>query len=362
MSRETRATSGIRFSEAAVLFVLILGLTIFVGVRMASRSEADGPVTPGTATSADVSGSVMEKPAAETVPAAAPDVPDTVAVQEAVATPQQAEPIRTAPVTYAEAEEAYHGRDYDMAADLFAEYSDTHPQNAWGHYMLGMSLWKAGDPEGAFDGFENALSINPDHIKSLVNRGRVLLELEQPTAALTDLQHAWDLDQDNVQVLRVLARALAAAGDADSAMNTYRDLLRDHPDDVWALNNLGLLLIRQDRGPEAVPALALAVQMDPGLACARNNLGMALELSGRMQAASEAYAAALDLDPRYAKARASADRLAGLVTGEDAEPFDLAVAAAAFRAGMEPDLEVAVHEPAPTAIEANPGQTANENR
>ena len=48
------------------------------------------------------------------------------------------------PVVYEDAERAFHRGSYGEAEQLFAGYRRQHPDNPWGHYMYGLSAWKAG--------------------------------------------------------------------------------------------------------------------------------------------------------------------------------------------------------------------------
>src|SRR5687768_12918430 len=47
------------------------------------------------------------------------------------------------PVSISEAETAYRDKRYADATKLFSTYADQHPNNPWGHYMLGLSAWKS---------------------------------------------------------------------------------------------------------------------------------------------------------------------------------------------------------------------------
>ena len=78
-------------------------------------------------------------------------------------------------VTYAVCEQAYADGRYQDAARMFTHYCDEHPTNAWGHYMLGLSLWKADRDTEAVTAFQAALEQKPDHLKTLVNLARVQL-------------------------------------------------------------------------------------------------------------------------------------------------------------------------------------------
>lgn len=64
------------------------------------------------------------------------------------------------PVSFAGAEAAYQAKKYREAATLFDQYTERRPGNAWGHFMLGLSAWKAGDLATAEGAFEAALRID----------------------------------------------------------------------------------------------------------------------------------------------------------------------------------------------------------
>jgi tetratricopeptide (TPR) repeat protein len=82
----------------------------------------------------------------------------------------------TEPMTFADGKVAYEARKYSDATTIFELYTGRHPDNAWGHYMLGLAAWKSGDLGKAESAFEQALRIDPDHVKSYVNLSRVLID------------------------------------------------------------------------------------------------------------------------------------------------------------------------------------------
>jgi TolA-binding protein len=79
----------------------------------------------------------------------------------------------TQAVSIAEGEKVFQEKRYADAAALFSTYVDQHPNNPWGHYMLGLSSWKAGDLERAESAFVRANEIDPKHVKTLLNMGIV---------------------------------------------------------------------------------------------------------------------------------------------------------------------------------------------
>ena len=304
----------LRFMEAGILFTVILGLIVVVGVRLGSH---------GQPTPEPVAVLAIEP---EPAPAAVVAEPEPIVVSE----PEPVVAPAPVVVTYAMAEQAYLDRDYAGAARLFDRYTSEHPQNAWGFYMLGLASWKAGDAALADESLAQALVLAPDHVKSMINRGRVLMDLGRLDEAEASLAQAIDREPANADARRVMSRIRHAQGRADEAIAGYRAVLELDADDTWALNNLGLVLIEQDRCADALPPLAKAAGLAPGTACIENNLGVALERTGHYGAAAEAYARALDADAAYGKAETSRARVIALVESPDTEPVDLVALAASF--------------------------------
>ena len=262
-------------------------------------------------------------------------------------------PAPTGPVTFADGETAFQSRNYAEATRIFARYTEQRPGNAGGHYMLGLSAWKSGDLDRAEKSFDEALKLNPKHVKSLVNWSRVLLDRNQPDAAVEKLTLAGELDPKSGDVQRLLGRAYHAQGKIDDAVAAYRRAIEIDPKDSWAMNNLGLLFLDQGRADDALPLLAGAVGLGKDVAAFHNNLGMALEHTGRFSAAAAEYTGALTADPAYDKAKLNLARVEK-VKEDPKEPFDLEAAA---RTVTEPVAKSA--DDAPAVEDTNAGSEAN---
>ncbi|MBZ0269687.1 tetratricopeptide repeat protein, partial [bacterium] len=197
------------------------------------------------------------------------------------------------------------------AATLFGRYTDGKPNNPWGHTMHGLALRRTGDLAAAESAFLAALAIDPDHVKSLVNLGRVRLDDGRAVEAEDVAGRAVAIDPENVDAQRTLARALHTQGRRDEALAVYDTALSIDADDAWSLNNRGLILIEEERFAEAAETLTAACAADGALAVFHNNLGVALERTGRFADAEQAYAAALAIDSGYGKAAVSLARVEG---------------------------------------------------
>jgi predicted Zn-dependent protease len=238
------------------------------------------------------------------------------------------------PVSYSDAEQAYTARQYTEAEDLFAAYTRTNPENPWGHYMYGLSAWKAGNPEQAIASFDEALRLDPQHRKSLLNSARVLLETGRPREALARIERAMGIEPLSGEGLRLLGRARYELKQVPEAIDAYQRAITLDERDAWALNNLGLIYIQQDRSDVALPILARAVELRSGSPVFQNNLGTALEQSGHFAKAKQSYEAALAADSSYSKAAASLARVTPHVEG-DTTTVDLAAMTTEFQAEVQ---------------------------
>jgi tetratricopeptide (TPR) repeat protein len=244
------------------------------------------------------------------------------------------------PVSFADGETAYHARKYGDAVAIFERYVVQRPRNPWGHYMLGLSAWKSGDLAKAEQAFEQALAVDPHHVKSLVNASRVFIEQKKHDDAIDRLTRAAEIDPESVEVLRLLGRTYHAQGRTDDAIAAYQRAIEVNDIDVWSMNNLGLLLLEAKRADEALPFFARAAERRSDVAAFHNNLGMALEHTGRFRAAEAAYTNALAADPGYVKAKQNLARVEAVETGPE-EPFVLDPARTAEDAAPEPDATTA---------------------
>jgi Flp pilus assembly protein TadD len=231
-------------------------------------------------------------------------------------------------VTYSSAEKAFFEGRYGVAAGMFASYCDQHPENAWGHYMHGLSLRKAGDQQAARGAFNEALLIKPDHLKSLVNLARVQLDLDDAEGALISVQQAVAIAPENVDARRVLGRVYDRLDRQDEAVDTYLGVLRQRPDDAWTLNNLALIWIEAGQADRAVAPLARAAELAPEVGVIRNNLATALEATGHLGQARAQFALAAGLGSD--RAVASQARLEAVTIGQDDASLDLELVASGW--------------------------------
>ena len=219
--------------------------------------------------------------------------------------------------SFAEGEEAYRARKYADATAIFESYTERRPANPWGHYMLGLSAWKSGDLLKSEQAFGKVLSIDPHHVKSLVNLSRVFIDQKRHDEAVDRLTRASEIEPESAEVHRLLGRTYHTQRKTDEAVAAYRQAIDLDERDAWSMNNLGLLLLETRRADEALPLLTSAVELRKNVPEFHNNLGMALEHTGRFKAAATAYGEALTIDPHYEKAKQNLARVEAVKSGPE---------------------------------------------
>ena len=243
--------------------------------------------------------------------------------------------IATVVPTYGDAERAFHRGRYEEAASMFAAYTESEPENAWGQYMLGLSSWKIGEHTRALEAFDAALRLDPSHRKSLLNSARVLLETSRPQDALDRIERALAIEPLSSEALRLKGRAHHELGQFAEAIDAYERALAVDDRDVWAMNNLGYLYIQQGRSDAALLPLARAVELRGNVPVFQNNFATALERSGHFVSAREAYQSALAADSTYEKAAVGLERVTAHGAESDSSSVDVAGLSREFQAQIE---------------------------
>ena len=275
------------------------------------------------------------EPRTTTVAASVATTADSNRPSDTSSVPVGSRPFSPSPVSYEDAEKAFKAGHYADATELFAAYVESKPDNPWGRYMLGLSAWKSGDLARAQQAFDEALTLDPTHLKSMLNSTRVLLERGKNAEAMERITTALETAPQSAEAVRLHGRTLAQVGRNEEAIAAYQRAAALDEHDVWAMNNLGVLYIQLGRYAEALPPLARATEIRPGSPVFQNNLGQALERLGHYAQARKAYESAVAADSSYVNASTGLARLADLEQPEGVSPPDLKVMADEFRAAVQ---------------------------
>ena len=200
----------------------------------------------------------------------------TTPVERAPAQPAQ--PAITGPVSFADARKAYRENRFEEAVTLFTVYTQEHPEDPAGFYLLGVSQWKAGQHALAIPALEQAITLDSTHVRAIYNLTRVLLESSRSSDALVRIEQGLALDSTSHEGGRLMGRTRAARGQFAEAIASYTRAVELDSTDVWSMNNLGLIYVEQGKIVEAIGPLARAVELKPESEQFKKNLDQALQL------------------------------------------------------------------------------------
>ena len=248
--------------------------------------------------------------------------------------------------------ESYEERDFDRAAAYFLAEADARPQRAWTHYMIGLSLWKAGRADEAVAAMDEAARLDPGTVRTFVNLSRIHNDRGEFDEALEAARAGLEIDADDSSASFLEGRSLMNLGRLDEAVESLERSLAIDPDNGYAHNMLGLVFIEQGRPFDAVAPLSRASELIPAVAYVHNNLGMALERSGERYEAVAAYRRAVECDAGHSRGAANLARLEptlGPLPIEDPEEFVVALDLPEFVESVDvvEDVDVADGESAP---------------
>ncbi len=159
-------------------------------------------------------------------------------------------------------------------------------QMAWGNRGAVRSKIKGREQEGFAD-LEQALLLNSDATRSLVNRGNLLRRMDQPSLALRDYNRAievsprYALAWNNRGLLRLSTR------DHAGALEDFHRALRIEPENPEFLANRGSAWLLAGQPARALADLEAALGLRPQDAALHHNLGLAHRRLGQPAAAQE---------------------------------------------------------------------------
>jgi eukaryotic-like serine/threonine-protein kinase len=201
----------------------------------------------------------------------------------------------------------------DLARKSAQDASALNQNLASTHLALAMIARDSGNIDGAIDGFQYALRLDPadDETLNLLSlayddAGRTL----QAEALLKDAVKRNPANWVNYNFLGAFYYRHAQYAQAEPLLRAASDLAPDNP---GSLGNLGGVLLAQGRYKEAEAALGRLVTLRPN-ALAYSNLGIAQFYQGRYKEAAQIFQKAVDLRPaddRLARNLGDAYALAG---------------------------------------------------
>jgi tetratricopeptide (TPR) repeat protein len=216
--------------------------------------------------------------------------------------PEPPKKERQARELFAEAVAAFDAGDYAKAEEGFHAVLEKAPQSLNAQFNLGVIAERLGRPADAQAAYEKVRFLEPGHVPTLLNLGRLyrVQEKYEEAIALYETGLKKPGHEHEASLLNNLTVAYRLAGKHEQAEAAARRVLARHPDDAEAYKNLALVYYDQGKYRLAELVLANARKLDekdPGI---YNNLGMIyLKLDDRARALAQ-FQKAVSLDERFA--------------------------------------------------------------
>ena len=166
----------------------------------------------------------------------------------------------------------------------------------------GIALYQLKRFADALADYDRAIALRPDHADALVNRGNALGRLQRHEDALASYHRALALHPGHAQALVGRGATLHDLRQYDEALKSYDRALALRPDHVETLVNRGVTLHEQKQPGEALNSFDRALALEPNNVEALTNRGVALHDLERYGEALASHARALAVRPDHAAA------------------------------------------------------------
>ena len=162
-----------------------------------------------------------------------------------------------------------------------------HPDDAlrWNDYGIGLLL--QGDLRGAEASFLRVTEARPDYADGWVNVARVRVQEGDPTGAQEALQPAMSLDPDLAKAHYFYGLTLKTEGRYDEALEHFRRAAAQYPRDRVVRNQIGRVLFLQREYTAAIEELEKTLRIDPEDLEAHYNLMLANQGLGQAEQAEQ---------------------------------------------------------------------------
>ncbi len=188
--------------------------------------------------------------------------------------------------------------EFDRALFIYMQALEVE-ESADNWYRVGLAKQRLDDTTFAWNAFNNALKLDPDHVQTHGELGLLYLSMGQPDQAEKHLQRAVDLDPKRWRA----HNALGVIADVDKqygkAIGHYKAALEHYPDSAMLMNNIGYSYYLTGNLQEATKWLDAAVQAQPGYSLAIRNLALLYARQGWYTEAVETFFKVTDKPKAY---------------------------------------------------------------
>lgn len=191
---------------------------------------------------------------------------------------------------------------YEQAIEIYKEILKVQPRHIDSIINLGKIKQKQNKLYEAISFFKKALQINPKLIECCFYLGNIFKNLKFYKEAEHFYQYAISSKPEFCEVLYNLGNLYKDQSKYDEAYILYQRLLNLWPNFSQGYLNLGYVCEALNKNEDAILAYRKAINCEDNNAEARNNLGNILQKQGYYNEAKDQYKKALSIEPNYLEA------------------------------------------------------------
>ena len=176
----------------------------------------------------------------------------------------------------------------------YIRYAAIH-QEAFARLSAAQACLNREDYQGAIEGFNQSLALNPQLVEAYSGRGVAYWSLGDIDCAIADFDHAIALDPDYALAYGNRGLAHLNEGEIDTAIQVLTQAIDLNTQDARVYNNRGVAHFRKGEIDLAIRDYANAITLDPHLAVAYYNLGTVYLQISQWEAAKDNMTAAQNM-------------------------------------------------------------------
>ena len=154
----------------------------------------------------------------------------------------------------------------------------------------------------ALQQYNEVLTIDPDHVKTLNNIGIIFFQLKEYQKAITYFDKTIKIDPNYLDPKKNLGVTFNAIGEYTKAAEIFEILIRNEPNDSKSHYNLGIIYQDSRELQKGINCYEKAIELDPNNVNAHNNLGSIFQTLGEHQKAKDYFDKVIEMNPNYINA------------------------------------------------------------
>ncbi len=209
-----------------------------------------------------------------------------------------------------EGDKYYFSSRRKEAIDYYNQTLSLEPDCVYALVQRGLALQEEGQLEAAVKDYEKAIQLDPDYGPAYYGRGWAKDWMKDFAGELEDAQKGLGLDSQNPGMyLRRIGAAFSGLKRYEESVGAYSQAISLNPNDEGTIYNRGICYLLMGRNQLAVEDFDRALVLDPDWAWAFYHRGIAHEQLGNLDQAMSDVNSCLKYDPNYQLAAKAVQRL-----------------------------------------------------